>query len=470
MLCGRRLYLLKNNGALYAISRTTGRVTGSGGSARWRPPRPPAPTARHVVLLERARCGGGRVVAVAPSAAARAGRKAAQPLGVLAADRPRPPLLRQRGRHRLLAARQRRRDPLAHEGRGRGQGRDRARRDKLYFGDYGGQVHALTPVAARRSGDAAAAAARSGSARQLLLVRRGGVRARLHRQHERRRLLAVERRRQARLESQHRRLRLRLAAVGGGARRQPTVYIGSYDGALRARRAHRPAALGALAGHEDLGAASMIGDLVFVSDLGSTSTWALARAPARRSGGRTAAPSTRRSATGGASTSPPTRRCSRRPEGETVHRSATSRACGEAGGAGSCPTTRGAREGGAPARGAAQARAGDRAPPGANCASFSPHGHRTAASSAKDAAVTMDEARLEGARLDDRAAPQPLPLAHPRGPGCELDRRTAMPAAARCPLASLIAVRAVVEVEAASAASAPACSAVGEVLERARAA
>ena len=148
---------------------------------------------------------------------------------------------------------------------------------------------------------------------QLLLDRRRRVRPRLHRQHERHGLLAVERRRQARVEPQHGRLRLRVAGRRAGPRRaSDRLHRFLRRPLLRAQRAHRSAALGALAGHQDLRRC----------DDHRRRGLRLRPRPAHDVGARrehrqdavearAAARSTPRSATAGASTSPRTRRCSR---------------------------------------------------------------------------------------------------------------------------------------------------------------
>ena len=141
------MFLLKNNGALYSISRRTGEV-------RWRvklgylaaaSPACEDGTVYSVILARGKGVKAGRIVA------RRRGHRphalvaqAAQPHGVLAAARAGPALLRQRGRDRLRAARRRRRRS---SGPTRPAARSRARwrstDGRLYFGDYNGQVTSL---------------------------------------------------------------------------------------------------------------------------------------------------------------------------------------------------------------------------------------------------------------------------------------------------------------------------------------
>ena len=120
------------------------------------------------------------------------------------------------------------------------------------------------------------AAARFGlRAGQLLLDARGRLRARLHRQHRRQRVLVLRRQRQARLA---RRAPAATSTPRPPSRRcrggKPTVYFGSYDGTLlRARRAHRQASRWT---HRDggkiSGGATVVGDIVYFSNLGKKDT------------------------------------------------------------------------------------------------------------------------------------------------------------------------------------------------------
>ena len=93
VLCGRRLFLLKNNGALYAISRLDGRVrwTRKLGSLAAASPACDGDTV-YVTLLQRFRGSkGGRVAAVdAVDGRTPLVAQAAEPLRVLAAPRRRP--------------------------------------------------------------------------------------------------------------------------------------------------------------------------------------------------------------------------------------------------------------------------------------------------------------------------------------------------------------------------------------------
>ena len=237
VLCGRRLYLLKNNGALYAISRATGARELEAQARRAR--RGGSPACSHGDDLRRpaqAHRGteAGRVVAVS----AKHGRtRWSRKLPSRAESSP----LIDRGRLFIgtedgtvyALQRQQRRGPLARQGgRARSRARSRSPTGKLYFGDYGGRVHAIRRSDGRKVWETTPSSGPLGLGDgQLLLVGRRRLRARLHRQHERQRLLAVERRRQARVEpaapaaTSTRRRRSARCAAG-----RPTVYIGSYDG------------------------------------------------------------------------------------------------------------------------------------------------------------------------------------------------------------------------------------------------
>ena len=429
VLCGRRVYLLKNNGALYAISRNTGRVswTRKLGSLAAASPACDGKTIYAVLLKRFSESGGGRVIAVSAKdgrtrwSRRLPSRSESSPL----VDRGRVYIGSENGTVYSLRTRD-------------GQVRWRAKAagavkgaialdaGKLYFGDYGGKVHAIrrsngTKVWEKSPGERRRARHRR---RQLLLLRRGRVRARLHRQHERHRLLAVELRRQARLESPHGRLRLRLARRRPGPRRQADgLHRLLRRQLLRARRAHRPAALGALAGLEDLGRG--VDHRRPRVRLGSRQHVDVGARRAHRQDGVEDPP--RRLQPGDQ------RRAAHllhglhvavraRPDGAPVRSLGEVTRGGQAGGAGRRPPARGAREGGAPARRAAQAGAGDRAPPAPAALPL-----RAARSSPQrqarlQAQLPPAPPRLQGARQDDRAAPQPLPLAHPRGAGARVRR------------------------------------------------
>ena len=242
--------------------------------------------------------------------------QAAQPVGVLAAPRRRTSVLRLRGRHGVRAARVRRRRCAG--------GRRPTARSRARWRSRTASCSSAT-TAARSTRSARPTAARSGTTgvrrrrprhrrRQLLLLRRGRLRPRLHREHERRRLLVLGEA-TARSPGATRTGGYVYAspAVGPGPGGRPTVFIGSYDGRFYALDAQlRQVALDAPPGPKISGAATLIGDLVFVSDLGTQVVVGARRRHGRdglEDGPRRA--STRRSPTGGASTSTATPRSSR---------------------------------------------------------------------------------------------------------------------------------------------------------------
>ena len=285
----------EQRGAVRDAPQDGARAVEAQARARWPPPPPPARTTPSTcVVLERFKgSGGGRIVA-----ARRQGRphalvaEAAQPLGVLAAARPRPGLLRQRGRHRVLARRRRRRACVWRYNAG-GAVKAALALDSTatsIFGAYGGSVHSIQ-ARRRRCGLGATGSPQAGGniystpavaySRVYLGSTDGNVYS-FRRGH-----------RAAGLAPRHRQLRLRLARGREGARRRA-------DGlhrlvrlqALRARRAHRRDALDAQRGGPISGGAVVIGDLVFYSTLEARRRPRSAHGRASSSGARAAARST----------------------------------------------------------------------------------------------------------------------------------------------------------------------------------
>jgi len=280
VLCKRRLYLLKNNGALYAISRTTGRVSWKRklGALAAASPACNGGTI-YAVLLKRSRRGeAGRVVAVsARSGRTRWSRKLpsraeSSPL----IDRGRVILGTEDGTIYSLRAS----DGVVRwkaKAAGAVKGALALAGGKLYFGDYGGKVHAIrrsngskvwetTPSSGPLGfGDGnfySSAAVAYG--RVYIGSTNGDVYS---------------------FSSADGKLAWRHGtggyvyaspAVGQARGSKPTVYIGSYDGRFYAldARTGRPRWVRSL-GQKISGAATIIGDIVFVSDLDKRTTWAL---------------------------------------------------------------------------------------------------------------------------------------------------------------------------------------------------
>ena len=280
VLCGRRLYQLKNNGALYAISRTTGRVSWKRKLGTLAAASPACYRGTvFAVLLQRERgVNAGRVVAVS----ARSGRtRWSRRLPSRAESSP----LVDRGRVFIGSEDGTVYSLRASDGSVRWKARAAGAvkgalaldRGKLYFGDYGGKVHAI-----RRSNGEKVWETSPGSG--PLGIGDGNFYS----------SAAVEYGRvyigstngdvysfssaDGKLAWRHRTGGYVYAspAVGQVPGGRPTVYIGSYDGTFYAldARTGRPRWTRSL-GQKISGAATIIGDLVFVSDLDRRTTWAL---------------------------------------------------------------------------------------------------------------------------------------------------------------------------------------------------
>ena len=279
VLCGRRLFLLKNNGALYAISRLDGKVA-------WK---------RKLGSLAAASpaCGDGTVYAtlLERHRGARAGRVAA----LNATDG------RTRWSQKLPSRSES--SPLLDSGRlyfGTEDGTVYALRasdgavrwrkkasgavkgalaladGKLFFGTYGGNVYALRQADGRKvwsTGTGSTFGLRSGNFYSSPAVAYGRV------------YIGSTSGAVYSFSARNGQLAWRHGtggyvyaspAVGPGPGGRPTVFIGSYDGrfyALDARsgRVRWKRHLGS----KISGAATIIGDLVFVSDLKARASWAL---------------------------------------------------------------------------------------------------------------------------------------------------------------------------------------------------
>ena len=281
VLCGRRVYLLKNNGALYAISRTTGRVSWKRklGSLAAAAPACHDGTVYAVLLKRFSESGGGRVIAVtAKSGRTRWSRRLpsraeSSPL----IDRNRLYLGTEDGTVYALRTRD---GAIRWRAKAAGAVKGAIALDggKLYFGDYAGKVHAI-----RRS-NGAKVWEKSPAAGGALGIGAGNFYSSVAVEYGRVYVGSTNGTVYS-LSSADGKLAWSRStggyvyaspAVGQVRGGKPTVYIGSYDGrfyALNARTG-RPRWVRSL-GSKISGAASIIGDLVFVSDLGTTSTWAL---------------------------------------------------------------------------------------------------------------------------------------------------------------------------------------------------
>lgn len=280
VLCGRSVFLLKNNGALYSISRATGAV-------RWKRKlgtlAAASPACSHgsvyAVLLERGRnVGAGRVVALsAGSGRTRWSRK-------LPSRAESSPLL-DRGRlyfgtedGTVYALRTSDGDVRwRYRANGAVKGALALANGKLYLGDYGGTVHAIRRADGRRVWATGTSGARLGLSSGNFYsspavaygrVYIGNTDGNVYSFAARNGDLAWRKKTGDFVYASP-----AVAEVHGG---RPTVYVGSYDGrfyALDARSGRERWTR--LLGTKISGAASVIGDLVFVSDLDSKATWAL---------------------------------------------------------------------------------------------------------------------------------------------------------------------------------------------------
>ncbi|MGH2899773.1 MAG: PQQ-binding-like beta-propeller repeat protein [Solirubrobacteraceae bacterium] len=280
VLCGRRLYLLKNNGALYGISRTTGRVSWKRklGALAASSPACHDGTVYAVLLKRYGASRGGRVVAVsARSGRTRWSRK-------LPSRAESSPLY---DRNRLFFGTE---DGTIYALRAsNGDVRWRAKASgavkgalaldggKLYFGDYGGRVHAIRRSDGTRVWSTAPSGGPLGlgegnfyssAAVAYGRVYIGSTNGDVYSFSSADGTLAWRRSTAGYVYAS--------PAVGQVRGGRPTVYIGSYDGRFYAldARTGRPRWVRAL-GSKISGAATIIGDLVFVSDLDKRTTWAL---------------------------------------------------------------------------------------------------------------------------------------------------------------------------------------------------
>jgi outer membrane protein assembly factor BamB len=280
VLCGRRVYLLKNNGALYAISRLSGRVSWKRrlGTLAAASPACGHGTIYAVLLAHGGRSDAGRVVAVT----AKTGQvRWARPLPSRAEGSP----LLDRGR--LFIGTE---DGTVYSLRAdNGQIRWRAKAagpvkgsialdaGKLYFGDYGGKVHAIRRSNGAKVWEAAPSSGPLGLGQGNFYSSPAVVYGRVYIGNTNGDVYSFS--------SADGKLAWRkhtgnyvyaspaVGAVDGG---RPTVYVGSYDGNFYALDARSGATRWMRRlGTKISGAATIVGDLVFVSDLDKRTTWAL---------------------------------------------------------------------------------------------------------------------------------------------------------------------------------------------------
>ena len=274
VLCGRTLFLLNNTGALYAISRTTGQV-------RWKRNMgylaAASPTCSHgtvyVVLLSRGRgVEAGRVAAV-DAADGRTrwshgvpSRAESSPLlddGSLFFGTEDGTVYRLRADDGSTVWRYRASGPV--------KGALALSDGKLFFGTYGGTLHAITRDRGRRVWSVSpdgAANFYSSAAVAYGRVYIGGTDGAVYSFSARDGKLAWRRRTGDFVYASP-----AVTTPQGGP---PTVYVGSYDGRFYALDARSGSTRWSrVLGDRISGAATVIGDLVFVSELEQKKTWAL---------------------------------------------------------------------------------------------------------------------------------------------------------------------------------------------------
>ena len=279
VLCRRSVYLLKNNGALYKVSRWTGRVQWRRKLGNLAASSPACSHGRvHVVLLRAKRGAGGRVVTLSQ----RTGRTLwARPLPSRAESSP----LIDHGRlyfgtedGTVYALRTSDGDlRWRYRAAGAVKGALALDRGRLFFGDYSGAVTAIRRRDGRRlwRADAAGGSALGGrgnfySSASVAYGRVyiGSTNGAVYSFSASTGKLAWRKQTGNYVYASP-----AVGAVAGGG---PTVWIGSYNGtfyALDARTGRERWTRNL--GSRISGSASVIGDLVFVSAIGSKSSWAM---------------------------------------------------------------------------------------------------------------------------------------------------------------------------------------------------
>jgi outer membrane protein assembly factor BamB len=280
VLCRRKLYLLKNNGALYAISRLTGRVSWKRrlGTLAAASPACGHGTVFAVLLARHHRSGTGRVVAVS----AKTGHvRWSRTLPSRAEGSP----LLDRGRlffgsedgtvYSLRASTGELRWRM--HAAGAVKGAIALDRGKLYFGDYGGRVHAIRRSDGKKVWEVSPSSGPLGlgggnfyssAVVQYGRVYIGSTNGDVYSFSSADGKLAWRKHTGSYVYAS--------PAVGAVRHGRPTVYVGSYDGNFYALDARSGTTRWMRRlGNKISGAATIIGSLVFVSDLDKRMTWGL---------------------------------------------------------------------------------------------------------------------------------------------------------------------------------------------------
>ncbi len=280
VLCKRKVFILKNNAALYALSRRTGKP-------RWKRKlgtlAATSPACSHgvvyAVILERTRgAKGGRVVAVTTKngrtlwSRKLPSRAESSPL----LDRGRLFFGTENGTVYSLRAKTGK-VVWTYRANGAVKGALALDAGKLYFGDYGGRVHAIRRSTGRKVWKVKTSGGRLGlrkgnfyssAAIAYGRVYIGSTNGNVYSFGSADGKLAWRKRTGSYVYAS--------PAVGTVSGGRATVYVGSYDGRFYAldARSGRPRWVRSL-GKKISGAGTIVGDLVFVSDLAKRTTWAL---------------------------------------------------------------------------------------------------------------------------------------------------------------------------------------------------
>jgi outer membrane protein assembly factor BamB len=280
VLCRRKLFLMKNNGALYAISRLTGRVSWKHrlGALAAASPACSHGTVYAVILSTSRGSDTGRVVAVrAKSGKVRWSRLLpSRAEGSPLLDRGRLYVGTEDGTVYSLRAKNGRIQWRA-KAAGAVKGAIALDAGKLYFGDYGGKVHAIRRSDGSKVWEASPSSGPLGlgegnfyssAALAYGRVYIGSTNGDIYSFSATDGKLAWRKHTGGYVYAS--------PAVGQTRGGKPTVYIGSYDGRFYALDARSGATRWVRSlGKKISGAATIIGDLVFVSDLDKRTTWAL---------------------------------------------------------------------------------------------------------------------------------------------------------------------------------------------------
>ncbi len=280
VLCHRKLYLLKNNGALYAISRLSGRVSWKRrlGTLAAASPACSHGTVYAVLLSHTGGSDTGRVVAVhAKTGVVRWSRTLpSRAEGSPLLDRGRLYIGTEDGTVYSLRAKN---GAIRWRAKAAGAVKGAIALDagKLYFGDYGGKVHAIRRSNGTKVWETSPSSGPLGlgdgnfyssAAVQYGRVYIGSTNGDIYSFSSISGKLAWRKHTGGFVYAS--------PAVGTVKGGKPTVYIGSYDGRFYALDARSGATRWTRSlGKKISGAASIIGDLVFVSDLDKRTTWAL---------------------------------------------------------------------------------------------------------------------------------------------------------------------------------------------------